>query len=580
MFKNGINFAEDLQEHVEIFDESGTRVGVGELKLSSGRFPQVFVSYDVYLEPYRKIKTFKCKGKSHTFILLACRVVERLIIPELIVRDLEFNKSFRKISFLLSGISIWMNNAQPGKLENGIFTKECEKERFKVEITDVNDRKFLISNDCHWSTSRVDNKSSITEYSLLTIEALDEFFSVQEVIQKGRELEVIFSLLTGFSVSIQYAYVRNDEQQRSYVYFVNTYSENKTIKRQIDCLTNSQHIFENKLWDKIFNNYYTNSYNKFNNIWIYFVGMLVHNGFWDHEILGYLSIVDRYVSEEVASYSKKIPRSKFNRIVSALKDQVDTYSLEETPDSVIENIKRQVDRLINSDLTTFAEKFSFIFETLDDHVKKVIDFSTEDFIHMKRVRDSVAHGSPVTTKTDNDLTYEIQLLNKIKLLLLYWIYSDFGFDEFDYFTFLEKARFNEIVQIANIDKDELQCILFSEEIVEVTPADFKKAEQQNFRGVVLFYDLRSCSYSFHDQASNIALECSINPSSKAKTIETSIVSKLNNIQEYENIAYVGNVVLRCVDNKKSLSVCILNCADGFFNSLSGNRILKRANNFE
>ena len=334
----------------------------------------------------------------------------------------------------------------PFEITNQEIIRNREQKVFDVDVLDSDGRAFLISCE-HWCEVKRHeaNNHLVRIYTMITCKVKTGYWSALELIEKTHDVRTFFSLLLGFPVGVEYVLDRTQPNRTKSVYFLNATTEKNPVPRSMDCFVSSAYLFEQNKWTDIFKNFFDANAVAFNNVWSRVAGMLSYDGFWEYRILAYVSLVDKYVNLRTETSDESLPVKKFRQsrreiriLLKELKQGIGAEDEEERRkyNLVFDSMIRQVQGFNNSRFSSFAEKFEFTMGEMNIDIKEIINLSDEDFQHLKKLRNAIAHGNLPPTKNDGDITYEVILNSKLALLLLYWVYSDFGFSDKDFIVFL------------------------------------------------------------------------------------------------------------------------------------------------
>ena len=563
LFKNELHFCDELTKRVHIFTKNNKKIGEGELVIASGRLSKVEVDHEVRLSDYQKNGYFLCKSNDLTVTLLGCDILDSHIYPRIIVKGKKEDARFKELSIVLQGVSDWMDNAHSGEITKSGFHQPRETETFDISVKDHRGREFFIASE-HWCSLGKQQGSHylIEQYTVFNLVMKTGFFSLDDVIEKAGEMRTIFSLLLGFPLSVEYVMDTGNKRRRS-IYFANQSQTKQPFESKIYCIADSRYIHDAKLWESIFKNFYQNKPDIFKNLWSRLVGNLENTGFWEHKILSYVSLVDRYVSIYAAEHDENLPRGKFralrNAALSALSGTKDENS-NEVFQAVVTSMEKQIETTRNSKFSSFRDCFDFTLSEMSNDIKDIIALKKEDFGHLKKIRDHVAHGKVPETKDGKDITYEVTLQSKLSVLLLYWAYRDFGFSDKDFAGFLDK-RFNPILMRARLDEEAIDRVNHDYPCLNVTRPDFKKIKNTIYVDTILKYNQKSGNYHLCEHYSLQSKKWLVDPKERKKirSIEYYIASILGK-DECQTIIYISKAYVqnRGETHKVQTGLCILN----------------------
>lgn len=576
MFENDFNFCDELKREVKVFTKCGKSVGSATLTWSSSKLICITFSFGDDLEAFKKNEIFVCKGDQGNITLFDCIVENNHMWPtiysRLALKGEKNHEQFNKISVLISGVSKWMNNTDSARIENSKVTKDLEDQSFNVVVNDIEGRVIKIFSENVLSVSHKLNETIINEHCLITLEVMEGSFSAQDVITKANEIVLIFSLLSGYSLSIDYVFDW-DAKHRNSIYFVNNSDKKELFKDKHECFSQSRYIYQSEKWNLIFKGFYEEHYERFNNLWANYSGMFAYDGVWEYEIFSYLSMLDQYTDIYSNQHALSLSNGEFKKLRRQLKDTIEVVKggFGDEKSKVIDNISEQLISLKNSNLSTFDERYNFTTVSADQRIIAAINLSGDHFKHMKKIRNAIAHGSKVEIKELGDINYEMLGLRKIKLLLLYWVFLDLGFSSDEFIKILKQAFCCQLVRGACVDGAVIDKAIGGYEFIQLTQSDFDKAKQQKFRGVVLLYSEKQQRYNFHKDGSSTGNDWISKLLEREVCIEQAVISNVDT-KDINNIIYVANVYLVCNGEKQKIDgICILNGAEALHQKSSANR---------
>lgn len=568
MFKDDIHFLDDTALDVKVFTKSGLFVGEGELRFSNKSTPCVAFSLRVNVEKFVKNTLFFCEASGGTYTLINCDVVQNSIQPRLIVKGKKKDGRFKKISVLLQGVSEWMDSDGQFKISNQEIVRKREQKVFNVDVLCSDGRTLTISCE-HWCEVQHQeaNNHLVKECTVITCEIKSGYWSALDLIRITNDIRTVFSLLLGFPLGVEYVLDRTLPKRMQSVYFLNSTEENNPVSKVYKCFVSSTYLFSQNKWADLFNSFFGVNGHEYYNFWARVAGMLSYEGFWEHKILSYVSLVDRYVSLCTKSSEKRLPDKKFKKLKRKIKSSLSEYKLEENDDkynSVFESLDQQIQQFKNSSFLSFSEKFEFTMGKLNQEIRDIIDLSSEDFQHLKRLRNSVAHGNEPSIKDDDnyDITHEVILSSKLALLLFYWVYSDLGFSDKDFIVFLNNWM-HPVTSQAYLNTQALDKALGQYLYLKTNKTNFIKAKNHQFGCLVLDYVKRSDSYRVNTITTAAAERWSRNTNkSKRRSIEEELMSIVDT-SVVKKIAYVGIAYMQYEDNvfKSNMGICVLNSPD-------------------
>jgi len=211
-------------------------------------------------------------------------------------------------------------------------------------------------------------------------------------------------------------------------------------------------------------------------VWARLAGMQNFEGFWEYRILGYVTLLDGFVSKDFKTGAPIQPTDKLKELDTALGAVKRKLTKAQTT-AVMDAVTK-----VFISTGTFASKFDALMKKLDQDVVKVINFTTADFKRIKRLRDQVAHALPISYKS-SDLTPMLAIMNRLKLLLTYLFFLEVGLQKDVFLRCLAQPR-NQLRMRAEIDEVHLHRLLKPDSFFKVTP---KQLEVIRKRSPKLFW---------------------------------------------------------------------------------------------
>lgn len=248
-------------------------------------------------------------------------------------------------------------------------------------------------------------------------------------------------------------------------------------------------------WEDVVNAFFRSEYREV--IWSRLAGMQNYEGFWEYRVLGYVTLLDSYVSQRFGKSSatpKVLPTKKLKQLKSALEHV--RPSLDSTQQAAVMDATSQ----IFSTSGSFASKFQALLDSLDRDVVKIISLTQDDFDLVKELRDEVAHGQQLTFK-GLDLTPVFKITNRIILLLTYLFFLDVGLERDVFLRCLSRPH-TELRMISKLDEVHLDRTLYPEKFIKVSSQELLAIQQRPRRphcacferdpsGVVTYSERRS-----------------------------------------------------------------------------------------
>ena len=328
----------------------------------------------------------------------------------------------------------------------------------------TDDEQFDLRSAYCSSHSQLGEDLVLHEHVEFIFSAKGSTFSLADVKAKTHELSCLLSILLAYPVTI-ISVVVSQGSGRSYQIYFPTFERPERSKDDnsfwVRCFI-QQPALDGR-WQTIFDHYYQSNYRKV--CWVRLSGMQRYDGFWEYKTLGYVSLLDRYLSIKFNRAPPSESRPPALKKITKFRQ----YLAEELPDILPNEQDKIVDianKAFSSTTLSFSNKYRLAIEEADIDIIKIINLSEDEFSLIKKVRDRVAHGADHGLEQDQ-LPTVIRAQAKIALLLTYWAFLDFGFMAQEFIACLAKTHSN-LVLAAMIDSVYMQRVTGTAEFFSVT----------------------------------------------------------------------------------------------------------------
>lgn len=412
------------------------------IKKGRGRFPKT-------------LEKLVCKTGSKTYTLLDCTVDNAIIggqsiYPDYVIEGV-FDDTFNGVEFILNGLSEWMllNNSWVANDEE-IKKKRCP---FKIdEKFKFNGREYFCKTEnITQIKTPTTSKTEINEFVRISFITEDHLFDSKEMTEILNRARSLFSLLLWNKLSYKQIWLLKDSQRFRMFSWMFRLTENFELKR--DYVLKSNFIFRNNLWKTIFNNYFNAKAERFEKFWNRAIGLIHYDGYFGDEVLNAMAIIDSF-SSNVIPRDKCLDTTTFEILKSTIQSAISEFSrnnsLQNNP--VIESISECIGKLENGIHPNFQKRFDLLLNSSDfvnSDIKDMLNLSSDDMSVLKKIRNKTAHGQDYE-KSGTDYTYENQALEKVKILLMYLTYKDFGISD-TLFALSIRNSFNQHILNAKLD---------------------------------------------------------------------------------------------------------------------------------
>lgn len=469
-----IDFYKSYEHSVEVHHDEFGYVGRAKLTFGDGQWPHLKfegafggafgAAKLVDGQKYERLKAVSETGQ--VFTLFECEY--RFFVRADFIAEGDVEGKFKKIYVRYADVSEWFMARQffEGNLGETL-TWVNKPEPIEVDVK-TSEENFSLVTEVRSTSEQLGEDLLINEHVLFEFERLDGFFDVAGVRAKCLELLSFLSILIACPFSIVSVAVETEKGEFGYVYFPYF----KKIERApgsfywTSCLM--QKAMLDGRWQTVFENYYKSEYRKV--VWSRLAGMQRYDSFWEYKALGYISLLDKVVKKKLHGVQAEV--------VPPSQDKIDAFSraVESVSEKLTDAQKAEVVKIINQVFSwkdrTFARNFKNAVSSLDEHVKKVINFSDDDFSFIKGVRDDIAHGHAIDFG-DSGQERVSKIVHKITLLLTYWAYIDFGLTSDDFITCL-KTTHNLLARDHVIDRVYLERITGMSDFYTVSERRFEE----------------------------------------------------------------------------------------------------------
>lgn len=448
--KNDINFSTEIKYNVEFSFNNTVHFAHLFFSNNSASYLEI-ITNDMLLALDKKCdEIIECKSGSDIFKLMGCERFGTRIYPKFITLNLPKDiDRFSRIELSINELNVILHDGYfSNKFEDDRFTSKFNESNFSVKITKSDNISAISDNWDRWSdivhTTNIESK--ITQRHIITIDTTHPL-DYSLVIKECRHICLLFTLLTLMQTHINYAWIVH-EGNRYPCYF-------STIKnadpKKVEWYNSLLYLkgIDNKTWELIFNNSYSNVL--FNNQWARFYGMLSYNSYWEYEFLGYMSILDYYLMAK----GKNKKQSLMQR-----------YLKEKTN--------------ISTNITNF------------------IALSEEHFKRLLHVRNGVAHCDPEKLDVLSDISV-LSILNKrLVIYLNYLALRDLGVEDCFYASSALRS-FNPILMNAVAKRKWLNKIVSSPLTIMVPKDNFNLLRSNNSRQVHSIFINESEHHYLYDE---------------------------------------------------------------------------------
>lgn len=569
IFDKYINFSYDYNENVSIYTLAGTLIGNGRLKFGAGKVPQLTYDYSQPIYRFKNQKTLTCKSEGDTYHLLGCDFKALSVIPKLIIKGDTRRRVFKKLQLKIKELSSWLNSSSNFIFDDGVLTKNLTNKTFNTTII-INKKNTIIGSE-HWlETSSSNSISKIHEYTILTLESCRHGWTHDELIELINSIEVFFSLMLGHSLELEHIIDCTNKTTQSIYYMKGLAKERKELDAD-QYFTDANYLFENGRWQELLQGFFSEESKSYHKVWARMTGMFTYEGFWEYEILAYVSLLDRYVSIISKPHENSVSRRTFSSYKKKIISTIDSIKEKCIPEAdiiktkelaILNSIRNQINEVIkNSDISSFDEKLKLAISKSNPSIIKILRITNETLGDLKRLRNKIAHGDEPQLKHKNNITYEIVITNRIALLLRYWAYLQIGFTHKEFISLLRNWR-HPIIQNAYLDHKLVNLELDDTLKFNVNKTNLERVSISKKQILVFNYIKSSQSLRLNKSLTDKIDRVFLSTKTNHKSVE-SFLSSIVAPNTTKSITYVSKLYL--IHNEQSVEVdfgaCILNISE-------------------
>lgn len=470
---------------------------------------------------------------------------------------------------------LYMGNADKDNLKNICFTipelasyfhRELNYEidhdanisgNLKIEPLEAKIANLGLSIKIHQGYSLKSNEDNtgfrfknIIFFSFESITVLS-FQDIENLMYKAIRL---LTWVLGYPVSVEAIDV-SDRENSGYLYL-------PTVKKLSKYETNfpnsfmHSHFFR-EYFQIICNNFFGQN-ELFDDIWSRTIPLFDFTGVLEYEVMLYASILDKYFSHKINELNLyHAPNENIDtiRIENFLKTNEDFRNLL-TDQSLIDRI--DVTNLFNiQKFQTLVQKQKTYFKYIGAKNLKIF-INHSDFYNIKSIRDRAAHG--VKEKLPTSKVQEC--LWKVKLLTMYFIYSDLGIKEDDFFKIISNTIHPTVIN-CEIDKNLLDLKVGRTILIKMHQKEIDKVENLGISAKVI--DKQNDIYLFNYEFSKMIqdyFENDINSITENKTpIFHSYIDYMKYLLEqkkiYKKAKFYNQVYIEQKNDKKMIHNVII-----------------------
>ncbi|UCZ76809.1 hypothetical protein LHK94_07480 [Dickeya zeae] len=429
-----------------------------------------------------------CYDGDNRFYLGQCSLYGDKIYAEYIVIGLKDEPKIAAIELNINSLHCVIN----GVSYSGEFCEEgycvpCNVNKFDVSIENHDEVKRVYDRwDVFSKINNIDGYSiNVIQRHIIRLDAV-EYFEIPDVDRQVNFICSLFSTLTLLRLDISYVWLvsESDGKKRKYpFYFLSDKSEvDKDEKYHWGSSFLNLSMLDSSLWAKIFNGAYSNV--DFKRLCPRFSGMLSYDGYWEFDVLGFVSIFDAYLASKVTEKNNKLPNSlrhKLNEIISNLDPDLHFESTRDREEYI--RIKDKLMIFISRNMT-LQDRYVRFMNSMDFSAKKAIGLNSSDFHEIKKIRDDIAHMKPGLDKKHKDFKGVFEIRDKLIISICYFFLKDFNFSE-EEFAYSVIRSINSIKINSGFENKWLRRVINDVFSIQVKNSDIDKIMQNRHWGIIL-----------------------------------------------------------------------------------------------
>lgn len=452
-------------------------------------------------------------------------------------------QQYNKFQVRLTGISVWIEGTRGFNFNDNVLERSFNTETFSEQFR-FGSENYILSNDYHIQTNnRTPVESCVSIEHTLVVYKKEGYFSFSECESVSHELRNLFSLLIGASLSVSKVWIYKDDEPHKYqwLYFPTALYAQEPLRHESEALIRFTNITQESKWGTILDNYFNKDI--FRNIWNRIVPSYGRVGIWEYDILSRVVTLEMYAAVKTSSNKLSLKKSLNSAFMKEIDKTINEFrsSMALSGDDllVFDGMAKSIKQTRNTSLPTLREKFDELMLGITPALRNAVSFTDDDFIRIKKIRDSTAHGLDyVRQNPGNDITHETQLSDRLLVLLMCFVYLELGFTESEIASFL---RFSQcgFISGADINKRELDMLSGQVLFVKLTQPP-KNIVLENYKMIALCHSVELDTWCLHEEITQ-KIQTEWHSSGMVKLIDyvESIIPKDNsNTLELQSQVYV------------------------------------------
>lgn len=379
-----------------------------------------------------------------TFTLHGTKLRDGLVFAEYLTKG-SLLPQFDKLELHLTGLSVWIEGRRGFQSNSDRLERDISTETFSEPFSFRSQSYLLTTNFRINSHNESPVKCHFEFEHTLVIQKTQGNLNLKECRELVHELRNLFSLLTGHALSVCDVWIFSNATPAKYqwLYFPSALYAQAPLQKDFDALCDFSSLTKGKKWAHILSCYFSNDY--FRSIWNRLVPSYGKMGAWEYDILSRVIILEMYAGAKTAKKKLKLNKTLNRDFMQALQETIKAFSESKDLSSddriVYEGMAQAILSTKNTSLPTLREKYDALMAQLSACLREAISFSENDFNRIKSLRDSTAHGGKYERHSqDDDISHEMQLSDRLLVLLMCFVYLELGFSESEIAFFLQKSH--------------------------------------------------------------------------------------------------------------------------------------------
>ncbi|MCA6941207.1 hypothetical protein LF927_08425 [Pectobacterium polaris] len=427
--------------------------------------PSVSVFF-VYIRDKTEL-TCTSLGDGKIYTLHGIKLDELVVSADYVTMGKQY-PHFDKFELHLTGISVWIEGNRGFSLNSDCLERSINTETISESFR-FDSSNYIFSTNYHIDThNQTPVKSHFSIEHTLVIQKVEGNFSFEECKKISHELRNLFSLLIGNSLSVSEIWIFNhgDPTRTRWLYFPTVLYAQEPLQNAFDAISRFTNLNEEKKWGTILSHFF--SKNSFRNIWNRIVPSYGKMGAWEYDILSRVVTLEMYAGVKATGKRMKMERSLNRDFMNELKKTIDAFANSRNPSGenriVFDGMAKSILDTKNTSLPTLREKYEELIRELSPSLRDAVSFTDDDFSRIKKIRDSTAHGLDYERQSlSEDITHEMQLSDRLLVLLMCFVYLELGFNENEIASLLKSSHCG-FISDSGLNKRELDrlsgCAVF------------------------------------------------------------------------------------------------------------------------